>query len=63
MLEKLLGLLCEQCARLPDFRQPSPNLKYSMSDAALSAFAVFFMQSCSSQRHFEQWRETCMLWV
>ena len=51
MLEQLLRLLHEQCARLPDARQPSPNLKYRVSDAAVSAFAVFFMQSPSFLAH------------
>lgn len=51
MLEQLLELLRAHCAQLPDDRQPSPNLTYSVWDAALSAFAVFFMQSPSFLAH------------
>jgi hypothetical protein len=47
MLNQLIDWLAEHCARLPDLRQPSPNRQYSVSDAALSAFSVFFMQSPS----------------
>ena len=30
--------------RLPDYRRFSPNLRYSIKDAALGAFALFFAQ-------------------
>ncbi len=40
MLEALLGLLREHCAQLPDCRQASPNLTYTVSAAALGAFAL-----------------------
>ena len=33
--------------RLPDYRRFSPNLRYSIKDAALGAFAIFFSQSPS----------------
>ncbi len=33
--------------RLPDYRRFSPNLRYSIKDAALGAFALFFSQSPS----------------
>lgn len=42
---------------LPDTRQYSPNLRYSMKDAALGAFSMFFSQSASFlsfQRSMEQ---------
>lgn len=37
--------------KLPDIRQPSNNTQYEVSDAALSAFSVFFMQSPSFLAH------------
>ena len=37
--------------RLPDSRKPNNNTKYSIADGALSAFAVFFMQSGSFLAH------------
>jgi hypothetical protein len=33
--------------RLPDYGRFSPNLRYSIKDAALGAFALFFSQSPS----------------
>jgi hypothetical protein len=36
---------------LPDYRKPSNNTKYAISDAALAAFSVFFMQSPSFLAH------------
>lgn len=38
-------------ADLPDHRKPSPNTKYSLSDAVNSALSVFFMQSHSFLSH------------
>ncbi|MDX9962912.1 hypothetical protein [Desulfobacter postgatei] len=32
---------------LPDYRLPSPNRQYSIKDAALGAFSMFFSQSPS----------------
>jgi hypothetical protein len=37
----------EQWQSLPDGRKPNNNTQYSVGDAAMSAFAVFFMQSAS----------------
>jgi hypothetical protein len=39
---------------LPDHRKFSPNHRYSMKDAALGAFAMFFSQSPSYQQAMEQ---------
>ncbi|MCL5996188.1 MAG: ISNCY family transposase [Chloroflexi bacterium] len=39
--------LRERWQSLPDYRKPNNNTQYSIADAALSAFAVFFMQSAS----------------
>jgi hypothetical protein len=47
MLQALVELIGTHFAQLPDYRQASPNQKYSVSDAALSAFAVFMTQAPS----------------
>ena len=47
MLQTVINLIETQLSQLPDQRKSSPNLKYSVRDAALSAFAVFVMQSPS----------------
>jgi hypothetical protein len=47
MLQALVELIETNFAELPNYRKPSPNLKYSVRDAALSAFAVFMMQAPS----------------
>ena len=43
----MLAELRERWKLLPDYRKPNNNTQYSISDAAMSAFAVFFMQSAS----------------
>ena len=47
MLQALVELIKTNFAELPNYRKPSPNLKYSVRDAALSAFAVFMLQAPS----------------
>src|ERR1700694_1261517 len=47
MLQALIDLIETQLAQLPDERKASPNRKYSVRDAPLSAFAVFMMQAPS----------------
>ena len=47
MLQALIELIGTQVAQLPDDRKPSPNQKFQVRDAALSALAVFMMQSPS----------------
>jgi hypothetical protein len=47
MLQTVIDLIERHLSHLPDYRKASPNLKYSVRDAALSAFAVFVMQSPS----------------
>jgi len=43
-----LQAIFHQCiAHLPDHRKYSPNTRYTMQDAALGAFGIFFMQSPS----------------
>ena len=43
-IKRLLGGLRETAARLPDSRKSSNGRKYSIRDAILSAFAVFYFQ-------------------
>lgn len=40
-------------AKLPDHRNPSPNTKYTLSEAVNSAMSVFFMQSQSFLSHHQ----------
>jgi len=51
-IDDMLASLSELAKTLPDARnQANNNLTYSMEDALLSAFAVFFMQSPSFLAH------------
>jgi hypothetical protein len=47
MLQVLVELIEQRLGELPDARKPSPNTKYKVFDSAMSAFAVFTMQSPS----------------
>jgi len=38
-------------SRATDVRKPGNNLKYTVADGILAAFAVFFMQSSSFLEH------------
>jgi hypothetical protein len=54
-LGKLIRMLRETCASLPDKRTGS-NARYTMADIGMAAFSVFFMQSPSflaHQRHLQ----------
>jgi hypothetical protein len=51
MLQTVITLVNTHLSQLPDQRKASPNLKYSVRDAALSAFAVFVMQAPSFLAH------------
>ena len=51
MFEAMMERIRRCFADLPDTRQPSNNTKYRISDAALSALSVFFMQSPSFLAH------------
>jgi len=44
---ELIDQIRSAFAALPDYRKPGNNQKYALTDAALSAFAVFFTQSPS----------------
>ena len=50
-LSQIIHYFKESWARLPDYRKPSNNRKYEISDAALAALSVFFMQSPSFLAH------------
>ena len=43
----LQAILHHSIAHLPDYRKPSPNTRYTIPDAALGAFGIFFTQSPS----------------
>ena len=43
----LKGILSRQFAQLPEHRKEGPNTRYTLADAALGAFGIFFTQSPS----------------
>src|SRR5438477_11677581 len=45
--DELQTIFHQGIAHLPDYRKDSPNTRYTMQDAALGAFGIFFMQSPS----------------
>ena len=45
--EALKGILHRRIDQLPDHRKPGPNTRYSIKDAALGAFGIFYTQSPS----------------
>jgi hypothetical protein len=45
--EGFVSKIHELFDRLPDYRRFSPNLRYSIKEAALGAFAMFFSQAPS----------------
>jgi len=45
--DHLRVILRQHTAGLPDIRKPSPNTRYTIQNAALGAFGIFFMQSPS----------------
>jgi hypothetical protein len=45
--DHLQAILRQHTAGLPDFRKPSPNTRYQISNVALGAFGIFFTQSPS----------------
>ncbi len=46
-MPELLSMLTAKLDDLPDERKPSNNKKYTVKEALLSAFSVFFLQSPS----------------
>jgi hypothetical protein len=55
--DHLQAMLRQHTAGLLDVRKPSPNTRYTVQNAALGAFGIFFMQSPSFlayQRHLNQ---------
>jgi hypothetical protein len=51
MFERLIQQIGKVVKQLPDSRKPSNHLIYTVSDAVLSAFSVFFMQAPSFLAH------------
>jgi hypothetical protein len=45
--DHLQAMLRQHTADLPDVRKPSPNTRYTIQNAALGAFGIFFTQSPS----------------
>ena len=55
--DALKGILHRRINQLPEHRKPGPNTRYTIKDAALGAFGVFYTQSPSFleyQRHLQQ---------
>ena len=55
--DALKGILHRRIHQLPDHRKPGPNTRYTIKDAALGAFGVFYTQSPSFleyQHHLQQ---------
>ena len=50
-MQLLLEMLTAELNELPDGRKPSNNTKYTVKEALLSAFPVFFLQSPSFLDH------------
>ena len=46
-LDHLQAILPQHTTGLPDVRKPSPNTRYTVQNAALGAFGIFFMQAPS----------------
>ena len=45
--DHLQTILRQHTAGLPDMRKPSPNTRYTIQNAAVGAFGIFFTQSPS----------------
>jgi len=45
--DELQAILRQRIEPLPDYRKPSPNTRYTIQDAVLGAFGIFFTQSPS----------------
>ena len=55
----LLGYLQQSINQIKDPRQASNGTRYSLSDAILAAFSVFFMQCESFLEHQRQIQSRC----
>jgi hypothetical protein len=51
LLSRIMAHCRDAWESLPDYRKPNNNTKYTIGDAALAAFSVFFMQSASFLAH------------
>ena len=54
--DHLQAILRQHTSALPDVRKPSPNTRYTIQNAALGAFGLFFMQSPSFLEYQRQLR-------
>ena len=54
--DHLQAILHQHTSDLPDVRTPSPNTRYTIQNAALGAFGMFFMQSPSFLEYQRQLR-------
>jgi len=50
-VSKIVRYLRESWTKLPDYRKANNNTRYTIADAAMAAFSVFFMQSPSFLAH------------
>jgi len=50
-LQNIMTYFRKRWSTAPDVRKPSNNVKYTVADGVLAAFAVFFMQSSSFLEH------------
>jgi hypothetical protein len=55
--DHLQAILRQHTADLPDFRNPSPNTRYTGQGAALGAFGIFFMPSPSFLEYQRQLKQ------
>jgi hypothetical protein len=56
--DDLQAILQQRIDHLPDHRKPSPNTRYTMQDAVLGAFGIFFTQSPSFLEYQRQLQHT-----
>jgi hypothetical protein len=54
--DHLQAILHQHTSALPDVRKPSPNTRYTIQNAVLGAFGIFFMQSPSFLEYQRQLR-------
>jgi hypothetical protein len=56
--DELHAILRQRIEPLPDHRKPSPNTRYTIQDAVLSAFGIFFTQSPSFLEYHRRLQHT-----
>ena len=50
-LRRMIFQIKSHWDNVPDLRKPNNNMRYTVSDAIMSAFSVFFLQSSSFLAH------------